>query len=162
MRTTKFGLILAVGILALTPAVASAQSDTSTVTYTISAVTLVEVAGDVSLTINDVNSVGGGLKDDTDSTTYAITNNAGSKKLVGKINTAMPTSTTLTVTAGAPSSGASAGPVTLTANNQDLVNAIGAVDQTGVSLSFTLAATVDAALVSNASKTLTLTVVDES
>jgi len=161
MRSSKL-VLLAAGVLALTSRVASAQSDTSTVTYTISAVTLVEIAGDVSLTINDVNSVGGGLKNDTDSTTYAITNNAGSKKIVGKINTAMPSNTTLTVTAAAPASGASAGAVSLNASNQDLVNGIGAVDQTGVNLSFVLSATINAALVNSATKTLTLTVVDES
>ena len=121
-----------------------------------------EIAGDVSMTINDVNSVGGGLKNDTDSTTYAITNNAGSKKIVGKIDTAMPSNTTLRVTAAAPASGASAGAVVLSASNQDLVNAIGAVDQTGVNLSFVLSANVNAALVNSATKTLTLTVVDES
>lgn len=162
MRRSKLVLVLAAGVLALTSRVASAQSDTSTVTYTISAVTLVEVAGDVSLTINDVNSVGGGLKNATDSTTYAITNNAGSKKIVGKINTNMPSNTTLTLTASAPASGASAGAVSLTSSNKDLVNAIGAVDQTGVSLSFVLAANVNAALVTSATKTLTLTLVDES
>lgn len=162
MRNLTVVLVLAAAVLAGTSRVASAQSDTSTVTYTISAVTLVEIGGDVSLTINDVNSVGGGLKSDTDGTTYAITNNAGSKKLVGKIDTNMPSNSTLTVTAGAPASGASAGAVSLTSSNQDLVNAIGAVDQTGVSLSFTLAATVNAALVNSASKTLTLTLVDES
>jgi hypothetical protein len=162
MRSSKLVLVLAAGVLALTARVASAQSDTSTVTYTISSVTLVEIAGDVSLTINDVNSVGGGLKNANDSTTYAITNNAGSKKLVGKIDTAMPSNTTLSVTAAAPASGASAGAVTLTGSNQDLVNGIGAVDQTGVNLSFVLAASVNAALVNSATKTLTLTVVDES
>ena len=162
MRSVKPVLIVAAAFLVLTAKVASAQSDTSTVTYTISAVTLVEIAGDVSLTINDVNSVGGGLKNDTDSTTYAITNNAGSKKIVGKIDTAMPSNTTLSVTAAAPASGASAGAVSLNASNQDLVNAIGAVDQTGVNLSFVLSANVNAALVNSATKTLTLTVVDES
>jgi hypothetical protein len=42
------------------------------------------------------------------------------------------------------------------------VNGVGAVDQAGVNLSFVLSATVNAALVNSATKTLTLTVVDES
>jgi hypothetical protein len=162
MRRLFFVPFVAIGLVALSAGRASAQSDNATVTYTISAVTLVEIGGDVSMTVNDVNSVGGGLKSDTDSTTYAITNNAGSKKLVGKLNSAMPTNTTLSVTAGAPASGSSAGAVTLSASDQDLVTGIGAVDQTGVSLSFTLAANVNAALVSGGTKTLTLTLVDES
>jgi hypothetical protein len=162
MRNLKVVLVLAAAVLACSAGTASAQSDTATVTYTISAVTLVEIGGDVSLTINDVNSIGGGLKNDTQSTTYAITNNAGSKKMVGKINSDMPSNTVLTLTASAPASGASAGAVTLTSSNQNLVTGIGAVNQTGVALSFGLSANVNAALVNGASKTLTLTLVDES
>jgi hypothetical protein len=153
---------LMAGVVALVPNSASAQSDTSTVTYTISPVTLVEIAADVSMTINAVNSVGGGLTNATDSTTYAITNNAGAKKLVGKLNTAMPSNTTLAVQAAAPSGATSIGAVSLNDANQDLVTGIGAVDEVGVNLSFTFGASVNAALVSGATKTLTLTLVDES
>jgi len=154
--------ILTIGLLAGFAGVASAQSDSSTVTYTISPVTLIEIASDVNLTIDSVNSIGGGLANDTDSTSYAITNNAGAKKLVGKLNAAMPANTTLAVNASAPTGGASAGSVTLTDSNQDLVTGIGAVNQTGVNITFTLSATVNASLVNAATKTLTLTLVDES
>jgi len=142
--------------------VASAQTDSSTVTYTVSPVTLIEIASDVSLTIDSVNSVGGGLANDTDSTTYAITNNAGAKKLVGKLNAAMPDNTTLSLQASAPAGAASAGAVTLSNSNQDLVTGIGAVNQSGISIVFTLSATVNAQLVNAGTKTLTLTLVDES
>jgi hypothetical protein len=161
MRKVVVGAVLSLGMLALGSGVASAQTDTSTVTYTISAVSLVEIAGDVNLTINSATSVGGGLANATDSTTYAITNNDGDKKIVGKLNSAMPANTTLSLQLGAPASGASAGAVALTASNQDLVTNIGAVNQTGVSMQFTLSATVSAALVNAGTKTLTLTVVNQ-
>ena len=154
--------ILTIGLLAGFSNVASAQSDSSTVTYTISPVTLIEIAGDVSLTIDSVNSIGGGLANDTAATTYAITNNAGAKKLVGKLSAAMPANTTLSVNASAPTGGATVGPVTLTDSNQNLVTGIGAVNETGVNIAFTLSATVNAALVNAGTKTLTLTLVDES
>jgi hypothetical protein len=161
MRKVVVGAVLSLGMLMLGSGVASAQVDTSTVTYTISAVSLVEIAGDVNLTISSANSVGGGLANATDSTTYAITNNDGAKKIVGKLNSAMPANTTLALQLGAPASGTSAGAVTLTGSNQDLVNNIGAVNQTGVSMQFTFSATVDAALVSAGTKTLTLTIVNQ-
>jgi hypothetical protein len=152
-------IVLLVG---LGSGVASAQADSNTVTYTISPVTLIDIAADVNLTIDSVNSIGGGLANDTDSTTYAITNNAGAKKLVGKLNTAMPANTTLSLQVAAPTGAASAGAVTLTNSNQDLVTGIGAVNESGVSIVFTLSATVNAQLVNAGTKTLTLTLVDES
>jgi hypothetical protein len=161
MRKVVVGAVLSLGMLMIGSGVASAQTDTSTVTYTISAVSLVEIAGDVNLTINSANSVGGGLANDTDSTTYAITNNDGTKKIVGKLNAAMPANTALSLQLGAPAGAASAGAVTLTGANQDLVTDIEAVNQVGISMDFTLSATVSAALVNAGTKTLTLTIVNQ-
>ena len=121
---------------------------------------LLSIAGNVSLTINTVNSVGGGLANGTDSTTYSVTNVLGSKKLVGRLNTAMPTHVALKVQVAAPSGATSTGQVTLTASNQDLVTGIGLVSQSGLPMNFTLSATVQAAVVTAGSRTLTLTLVD--
>jgi hypothetical protein len=164
MRKLLALLILTIGLLAGFSGVASAQSnsDSSTVTYTISAVTLVEIAGDVNLTIDSATSVGGGLASDSDSTTYAVTNNAGAKKLVGRLSATMPANTTLSVNAAAPAGGTSAGAVTMTDSNQNLVTGIGSVSQAGMNLGFTLSATINASLVNAGTKQLTLTLVDES
>ena len=121
---------------------------------------VLSIAGNVSLTINTVNSVGGGLADDTDSTTYSVTNVLGTKKLVGRLNTAMPAHVTLKMQVAAPSGASSSGQVSLTASNQDLVTGIGLVTQSGLPITFTLSATVQAAVVTAGTRTVTLTLVD--
>jgi hypothetical protein len=121
---------------------------------------VLEIAGNVSLTINTVNSVGGGLADDTDATTYNVTNELGVKKLVGRLNAAMPAHVALKVQVAAPSGGTSTGLVSLTNSNQDLVTGIGLVTQFGLPITFTLSATVQAAVVTAGSRTVTFTLVD--
>jgi hypothetical protein len=124
------------------------------------AASLVEIASDVNLTVNTVNSVGGPLANDSDSTTYTIVNATGTKKLVGRLSSAMPSDTTLQVHLAAPTGAISAGTVTLTASDQNLVTGIGVVIESGLDMTFTLSATVRASLVNAGSRTLTLTLVD--
>lgn len=119
-----------------------------------------DISGNVNLTIDAVMSVGGGLAEDVDNTTYAVTNTAGTKKLIGRLNAPMPAHITLSVQAAAPLGATSTGTVTLTAIAQDLVTGIGVLTQGGLPLTFTLAATVQAGVVSASTRTLTLTLVD--
>jgi hypothetical protein len=142
---------------------ANAQTDTNTVTYSVSQVSLVDIAGDVTLAVN-TGTAGTGLTNATASTTYAITNNfiTSGVKITGSLNTAMPTGTALKLAVAAPASGTTSGVKTLTTTAQDLVTGIGAVNQSGVSMDFTLEATVDAGVISSATKTLTLTLVNVS
>ena len=120
----------------------------------------VSIASDVVLVVNSVNAVGGGLASDTDSTTYAINNASGNKKLVARLSSPMPPNTTLKVQLAPPTGAVSAGPVTLTASDQTLVTGIGVVNQAGLDMTFTLSATVNAPLTNAGTKTLTLTLVD--
>lgn len=140
---------------------ASAQNYDATVTYEVQSVTLLNLSGSASVTINS-GTAGGGLTDATDSSgvTYAITNNAGSnsKKLTGKINTAMTSPTTLSVNVTAPSGASSTGYVELTASDQDLVTGIDDVDASGIAIAFKLHTTVAAGVVASATKTFTMTV----
>ena len=140
---------------------ASAQSDTATVTYEVQSITLLDLSGSASVTIT-TGTAGVGLTDATDSAgvTYAITNNAGadSKKFTGKINTAMPANTTLSVNVTAPTGGTSAGYVSLTGTDQDLVTDIDNVAESAVGIAFKLHATVAAGVISSATKTFTMTV----
>lgn len=160
MKRTLSALCAVVAILGAAGK-ANAQTDTNTITYSIEQVSLVNVAGDVTLTINS-GTAGGGLTSATGNTTYSITNNftTSGVKLTGALNTAMPTGTTLKLTVSAPSSGSSAGEKTLSTTAQDLVTGIGAVDQSGVSMNFTLEGTVDAGVVNSSTKTLTFTLVN--
>ena len=119
----------------------------------------VTIAGSVSLTVNSAVSVGGGLVPDSDATTYSVTNTAGTKKLLGRLSSAMPSNTTFAVQLAAPIGATSSGPVTLTASDQNLVTGIGVVSDSGLSMTFTLSATVNAALVSAGTRTFMLTLV---
>ena len=116
-------------------------------------------ATNVSLTINS-GTVGVGLTSASNSTTYSVLNFIGSKKLVGKLSTAMPAGTTLQVQLAAPFGATSSGLVTLTSSNQNLVTGIGFTAGAGLSMAFTLSATVSAGVIASASKTFTLTLVD--
>lgn len=121
---------------------------------------LVDIAGNVSLTVNSAISVGGGLAPNSSSTTYSVANDLGTKKLVGRLSTNMPSNTTLKVLLGAPSGATSTGTVTLSAVDHNLVTNIGVVNQAGLNMTFTLSATVNAALVTAGTRTFTLTLVN--
>lgn len=143
---------------------ASAQpvTDSVTVTYEVTAITQLNLNGAASLTIV-AGTAGAGLPSVFDATgvTYDITNNAGaaSMKLVGKINTDMPAGTALSVDVTAPLGAESEGLIALTTADQDLVLAIGNVDEALVAMSFKLEATVAAGVIASASKTFTMTVI---
>ncbi len=93
------------------------------------------------------------------STTYGVTTTASNVSVLGKINSAMPTGVTLKVQLAAPSRATSAGLVTMTKTNQTLVSGIpNATSVSGLTVTYELSATSQAAKVSNATKTLTLTI----
>ena len=163
MGKRVFTTVLVVGLAILGSRAASAQtSDTATVTYQVSAVTLLDLTGSASVNIN-TGTVGVGLTDAIDSAgvTYAITNNAGdnSKKLVGKVSAAPTSPTVLSVNVTAPSGATSAGYVALTTSDQDLVTLIDNLNATGVAIAFKLSSTVAAGIVASTSPTFTLTIV---
>ena len=150
-------------IFGLGAGTASAQTtDTAVVTYEVEAITLLNLSGAASVKIV-AGTAGQPLDSVTDSTgvTYDITNNLGdgSKKLVGKINSAMPANTVLSVNVTAPAGAVSEDFVALTTSDQDLVTGIDNVVALLVPISFKLDATVDAGVVASATKTFTMTVV---
>jgi hypothetical protein len=144
-------------------AAAQSDSDTMTVNFQVDVISVIDISGSsVSLTINSVNSVGGGVANATDSSTYAITNNDTGKKITGALDSAMPSNVTLTLSLGAPTGAVSEGTKTLSDSATDLVTSIEGVNQTGLAMSFTLSATVAAGVQDAATRTLTLTLVDEA
>lgn len=92
-------------------------------------------------------------------TTYSILTTSTLRTITGKVNTAMPTGVTLQVRLTAPSGAVSAGFVSMTTTNKNLVRQITAlVLVSGLSVTYQLSATVAAAQVAGATRTLTLTV----
>ena len=165
MRKQVFTTLFALSFAFLGSRAASAQttnSDTSTVTYEVTAIALLDLSGTASVTINS-GTVGVSLTDATDlvGMTYAITNNAGSnsKKLVGKLSAAPTSPTVLSVNVAAPTGGASLGYVALTASDQDLVTGVDDVNEAGIAIGFKLHSTVAAGVVESASPDFTMTIV---
>jgi hypothetical protein len=148
-------------VLGLSSLALAGSTATQSVTYEVQAINEISVSGDPGSLIINTATAGSEPNDATDnSTTYAITTNGSNKKITGEIDTAMPTDVTLKVNLQAPTGGTSAGAVTLTSTAADLVTGISTVAQSGLTITYTLSATVDAGVVASASKTVTLTIID--
>lgn len=130
---------------------------TQVVSYEVAAIDQISVTGSPSLVVNSATA-GGAPQTATAAGTYAITTNGSNRKITGSIDTNMPADTQLTLTVAAPDGAASAGVVTLSTTATDLVTGVTTVNQSGLSLSYQLSATVDAGVVPAGNKTVTYTV----
>lgn len=93
-----------------------------------------------------------------DSTTYNLTTLNSVRVITGKLNTNMPAGTILKVQLAAPVGATSSGSVSMSTTASNLVTAIPKVTVAiNLSITYTFSATVSAAQVTNAAKTLTLT-----
>lgn len=149
----RWSLIAALMLLA--SGMAWAQSDSHTVTVTVSEINAINVDNDVTLTINAATP-GQDPTPVSDNTTANLywTTNAANRKIQVKAGAALPTGITLTVAAqnvtknsgsGNPSA---AGTVTLSTSDQDFIT--GAGKSAGqCDLNYTASATVDADIQSN-------------
>lgn len=162
-NTLKIGaLVAAMGMVVSSGAMAADNVD-QTIGYEVTAINEIAISGNIAaMTINAATA---GAQPDpvTDATTsYSITTNGTDMKITAELDTAMPDHVTLSLTATAPSVGTSAGEKALTATAQDVVTDITEVAESGIGLSYELAATVSAGIVAAASKTVTLTIADGS
>lgn len=140
---------------------ASAASSTQqTVTFEVQAINEISVSGNPgTLTVSTATA---GQQPDAvsdNSTTYAITTNESNKKITVAIDTAMPSAVTLQIQLAAPSGATSAGNVTLSTTAADAVTGITQVAQSGLTITYTLTATVAAGVVGQTTRTVTLTIV---
>lgn len=139
----------------------AATSANQTVTYQVSSINAISVSGNPGPLVISTASAGYQPAAASDaSTSYAITTNGSDKRITGMLNSAMPDNTALKATVTAPSTGTSAGQVTLTASALNLVTGIAAVAQSGIAISYEFSATVASGVISSAQKTVTLTVAD--
>jgi hypothetical protein len=131
---------------------------TQTVTFEVQAIDEVSASGNPGALTVSTATAGSEPDDATDiSTTYAVTTNGTNKKITGGIDSNMPGNTTLQVGLAAPSGGASAGNVTLSTTAADLVTGITQSAETGLTITYTLSATVAAGIVASDTRTVTLT-----
>lgn len=155
-KTIYSTLVLLFGIHSFTYAATTA---TATVTFTIGSIDSISVSGNPAAFVINSATAGSPPTTLTDTTTtYALTTNNTARKITGAIDTAMPTRVTLSVTLAAPSTGTSAGAVALSTTAANLVTAIANVAQSGLQITYTLAATVNAAPAALTTRTVTYTI----
>jgi hypothetical protein len=154
-----FGLGLVFGLSVLVMAGNTAQQ---TVTYQVDAINEISVSGNPGNLVVNSATAGSEPNVDTDnSTNWAITTNQTARKMTGSINTDMPTDVTLYINLTEPTGGVSGGDVSLSSTGADLVTSIETVAESGLTITYTLSATVSAGVVAQAQKTVTLTLTAE-
>ncbi len=161
MQHTMKGVLSVLPIAALLLGLAeeaSAQTATSTVTYEVAAINEISLSSSTaSLTVNAATA-GSAPTAVTVAQTRAVTTNQSTAKVTGAINTNMPAGLTLSVTLGNPTGATSAGKQALTSIAADLVTGITKLNESGLSLTWELAATAAAGVVASATKTATFTI----
>lgn len=92
------------------------------------------------------------------STTYSVSTISVTRRITGQVNTSMPTGTTLQVQMQAPLLATSQGNVTMTTTATNLVTGILVLAlQSGLQITYTLSATLQAAPVTNSTVVVTYT-----
>lgn len=158
IHTTR-AFALSLGIVISAQATFAASSSTQTVTYEVQAINELSVSSaTVSLTVSAATAGSAPTTATDSSTTYAITTNQATRKITGAVNTAMPAGVTLSVDLAAPTGGTGAGSTSLGTVAADLVTGISTLNESGKTITYSLAATSAAGVVASASKTVTLTI----
>jgi hypothetical protein len=151
------GLIFGLSVLVMAGNIAY-----QTVTYQVDAINEISVSGSPGPLVVNSATAGSEPNDTTDnSTNWAITTNQTARKMTGSINTDMPTDVTLYINLTEPTGGVSGGDVSLSSTAADLVTSIETVAESGLTITYTLSATVSAGVVAQAQKTVTLTLTNE-
>lgn len=148
-------------LLALASSRSDAQTATQTVTFQVTGVNRIAVSGNPATLAINTAEAGSDLGTASDaSTTYSITTNQSNQKITGQITAGtIPTGVTLKAElAGSP--GTSSGAQTLSAASAvDLVTAISQSKATGKTITYSLSATLAAAVMGSSSNvTVTYTV----
>lgn len=145
MKTVRI-VLPAVALLSLAGA-GSAAAQNQTVGYQVQAVSEIEFTGSPSLVINSATA-GSGLTSATAGASYAVTTNQSGMKITAQLGSALPAHVTLSVNLEAPTGGQSAGTVALSdVTAKDVVTGVATVNESGLDVTYTLAAGVNAGIV---------------
>jgi hypothetical protein len=157
--TTGVALVwLAFGLVGLALAANTAQQ---TVTFQVDAINEISVSGNPGNLAVNTATAGSQPDQDTDnSTSWAVTTNGSNKKMTGDIDSDMPSDVTLEINLAAPTGGSGSGDVSLSTAAGDLVTSITQVAESGLTITYTLSATVTAGAVVQDTRTVTLTLTD--
>jgi hypothetical protein len=142
----------------VTATTAKAQSDQAShdVTFEVQAINSISVTGSPSLTIIAANA-GSAPTSVTANATYSITTNEVGQKVTASLDSDMPSGVTLAVLLGAPA-GATATSRDLSTAAADVVTGISTLNESGLSMQYTLSATSAAGVVASDSRTVTYTI----
>lgn len=146
----------AVALLLLAATTAGAQ--TQTVTFQVNAINQIAFSGSPSLTISSATAGSAPNSVSFSAASWAVTTNQTGSKISASIGSNMPTGLTLSVDLGAPAGGTSLGYKSLSVASVDLVTGVTKVAQAGMSVAYTLDATVAADVQGPSTRLVTYTI----
>ena len=150
-------ILATTALLAWAARAASAQTATQTVTFQVDAINQIAFAGSPSLVINTATA-GSNPTGVTAAATWAVTTNQTGAKITASIGSNMPAGLTLSVNLTAPAGATSAGSQAVATTSVDLVTSITKLAQGAMAVTYTLAATPAAGVVSSTTRTVTYTI----
>jgi len=136
---------------------APAQTATQTITFQVDAINQIAFSGSPSLVINTATA-GSNPTGATAAATWAVTTNQTGAKITASIGSNMPAGLTLSVDLTAPAGATSAGFQALSTTSVDLVTSMTKLAQGALTVSYSLAATPAAGVVSSTTRTVTYTI----
>jgi len=157
-RIARGGAALGALLVLASAGTAGAQTATQTVTFQVTAINQVSVAGSPSLTVSTATA-GSTPTAATDATaTWAVTTNMTTAKITASIPTAMPAGLTLSTNLTAPTGATSLGLRALGTTAVDVVTGITRVAQGSLGITYQLDATLAAGVVASGSRVVTYTI----
>jgi len=137
---------------------AGAQSPSQTINFSVGAINQIAVSGTVTLDITTAVAGGAPTQATDNLSTWAVTTNQTGAKVSASLDSDMPAGLTLQVALGAPAGATSAGAKTLSSASADLVTGVTQVAGSGLSMNYTLDATLAAGVVAAGTRTVTYTI----
>jgi len=157
----KLFAVLVVGLFVFVSSQAMAGNTAQqTVSFQITAINEIAVSGNPGQLVVSTSNAGEDPDPATDATTsYSVTTNGEFKKVVGKIDSAMPSNTKLEVELVAPTGGSSQGYVELAETDQNLATGISKLSESGKTITYKFSAQAEAGTLSG-QRTVTFTLTD--
>lgn len=157
----KLFVVLVAGLFVFVSGQAMAGNTAQqTVSFQITAINEIAVSGNPGQLVVNASNAGEDPDPATDDTTsYSVTTNGELKKIVGKIDSAMPSNTKLEAQLAATTGGSSAGYVELGELDQNLVTGISLLSESGKTITYRFSAQAEAGTLSG-QRTVTFTLTD--
>src|SRR5215831_2932709 len=142
-----------------TARIAMAQTATQTVTFQVTAINQIAIAGAApTLIVNTAVAGSAPTSASSSGITWAVTTNQTGAKINASIPSNMPAGLTLSADLAAPAGATGAGPQALSTTAVDLVTGITKLNASGLSLTYSLDATAAAGVVASGSRVVTFTI----